>query len=107
MIGHSELVDFTLVSPTTPFLNPLAWRNVIQLHVKEGKANILLGCFLHGTALKMYRWELDCKNPEVLHVKEGKANIPLGCSVHGTALKMYRWELDCTSPEEFLQRSTR
>merc|ERR1712051_420604 len=29
-----------------------------------GKANIPLYCFVHGTALKMYRWELGGKSPE-------------------------------------------
>merc|ERR1711920_624249 len=39
-------------------------RNVIQRRVAEGKANIPLYCFVHGTALKMYRWELGGKNEE-------------------------------------------
>merc|ERR1712151_379824 len=42
----------------------LACRNVIQRRVQEGKANIPLYCFVHGTALKMYRWELGGKSPE-------------------------------------------
>merc|ERR1719487_683103 len=29
-----------------------------------GKPKIPLFCFVHGTALKMYRWELGGKNPE-------------------------------------------
>merc|ERR1719210_696575 len=56
--------DFTMVIAHHSFVNPLACRNVIQRRVKEGKANIPLYCFVHGTALKMYRWELSGKNPE-------------------------------------------
>ena len=47
---------------------------------------------MHGTALKMYRWELDGTSPEELHVKEGKDNIQLNCFVRDTAPKMHRWE---------------
>merc|ERR1740129_183700 len=39
-------------------------RRAIQRRVTEGKANIPLYCFVHGTALKMYRWELGKKNVE-------------------------------------------
>merc|ERR1740121_3136262 len=56
--------DFTMVIAHHAFLNPLTCRNVIQRRVKEGKANIPLFCFVHGTALKMYRWELAGKNTE-------------------------------------------
>merc|ERR1712176_840855 len=56
--------DFTMVIAHHSFLNPLACRNVIQKRVQEGKANIPLYCFVHGTALKMYRWELGGKSPE-------------------------------------------
>merc|ERR1712154_169999 len=46
------------------FVNPLVCRNVIQRRVKEGKPQCPLYCFVHGTALKMYRWELGGKSPE-------------------------------------------
>ena len=46
------------------YMNPLACRNVIQRRVKEGKAHIPLYCFVHETALKMYRWEFAGNNPD-------------------------------------------
>jgi glycosyltransferase involved in cell wall biosynthesis len=46
------------------FVNPLVLRNVIQRRVKEGLPQCPLYCFVHGTALKMYRWELGGKNTE-------------------------------------------
>merc|ERR1711920_239435 len=54
----NEKRDFTMVIAHHAFLNPLVCRNVIQGRVKEGKPQIPLYCFVHGTALKMYRWEL-------------------------------------------------
>jgi len=61
---EKEKKEFTMVIAHHSFLNPLACRNVIQRRVKEGKKNIPLYCFVHGTALKMYRWELGGKSPE-------------------------------------------
>jgi len=56
--------DFTFFIAHHSFVNPLVLRNVIQRRVKEGKPQIPLYCFVHGTALKMYRWELGGKSPE-------------------------------------------
>merc|ERR1712110_910688 len=39
-------------------------RNVIQRRMKEGCPQIPLYCFVHGTALKMYRWELGPKETD-------------------------------------------
>merc|ERR1719399_1403449 len=44
------------------FVNPLVMRNVNQRRVKEGLPKCELYCFVHGTALKMYRWELGGKD---------------------------------------------
>merc|ERR1712048_1024214 len=41
-----------------------ACRNVIRRRVSEGLPKCPLYCFVHGTALKMYRWELGGKSPE-------------------------------------------
>mmetsp|Transcript_9058 Transcript_9058/g.14643 ORF Transcript_9058/g.14643 Transcript_9058/m.14643 type:complete len:467 (-) Transcript_9058:67-1467(-) len=46
------------------FVNPLVLRNVIKRRVAEGLPKCPLYCFVHGTALKMYRWELGGKSPE-------------------------------------------
>lgn len=46
------------------FVNPIVLRNVIQRRVKEGLPQCPLYCFVHGTALKMYRWEIGGKNVE-------------------------------------------
>merc|ERR1712232_995943 len=42
----------------------LVMRRVIQRRMKEGSPQIPLYCFVHGTALKMYRWELGPKETE-------------------------------------------
>merc|ERR1719277_423533 len=55
---------FTMVIAHHAFLNPLVCRDVIQRRVKEGRDQIPLYCFVHGTALKMYRWEIGGTNPE-------------------------------------------
>jgi len=55
---------FTICIAHHSFVNPLALRNVIQRRVKEGLPKCPLYCFVHGTALKMYRWELGGKNKE-------------------------------------------
>lgn len=46
------------------FVNPLVLRKVIDRRVADGIERAPLYCFAHGTALKMYRWELGGKNPE-------------------------------------------
>merc|ERR1712113_533022 len=42
----------------------LVLRNVNAKRVADGKPKCPLYCFVHGTALKMYRWELGGKSPE-------------------------------------------
>merc|ERR1719223_561871 len=46
------------------FVNPLVMRRVLQKRVAEGLPKIPLYCFVHGTALKMYRWELGPKETD-------------------------------------------
>merc|ERR1719386_681919 len=55
---------FTMAIAHHSFVNPLVLRRVIQRRVKEGLPQIPLYCFVHGTALKMYRWELGPKETE-------------------------------------------
>merc|ERR1712023_164179 len=55
---------FTKVIAHHSFINPLVCGRVIARRVKEGLPKIPLYCFVHGTALKMYRWELGGKSPE-------------------------------------------
>ena len=55
---------FTMCIAHHSFINPLVLRNVIQRRVKEGLPQCPLYCFVHGTALKMYRWELGPKETE-------------------------------------------
>merc|ERR1719335_187653 len=55
---------FTKVIAHHSFVNPLVMRRVIQRRMKEGLPQIPLYCFVHGTALKMYRWELGPKETE-------------------------------------------
>ena len=43
---------------------PLALRTVIQKRVAEGLPQCPLYCFVHGTALRMYRWELGPKETD-------------------------------------------
>merc|ERR1712087_988236 len=59
-----EKREFSFVIAHHSFVNPLVLRNVIKRRVQEGKKQIPLYCFVHGTALKMYRWELGGKDPE-------------------------------------------
>lgn len=61
---EKEGKKFTVVIAHHSFVNPLVMRNVIQRRVKEGLPKCPLYCFVHGTALKMYRWELGGKNTE-------------------------------------------
>merc|ERR1712050_216998 len=56
--------NFTMMIAHHSFVNPLACRNVIRRRHAEGLPKCPLYCFVHGTALKMYRWELGGKNPE-------------------------------------------
>merc|ERR1719223_1285385 len=46
------------------FINPLVVSRVIKKRVAEGLPKIPLYCFVHGTALKMYRWELGPKETD-------------------------------------------
>merc|ERR1719253_664940 len=46
------------------FMNPLVVSRVIKRRVAEGLPKCPLYCFVHGTALKMYRWELGPKETE-------------------------------------------
>lgn len=55
---------FTMMIAHHSFVNPLVLRNVIQRRVKDGLPKCPLYCFVHGTALKMYRWEIGGKNKE-------------------------------------------
>jgi len=55
--------NFTMCIAHHSFVNPLVLRRVIQQRVKEGLPKCPLYCFVHGTALKMYRWEIGGKNP--------------------------------------------
>jgi len=55
---------FTMFIAHHSFVNPLVLRNVIRKRVAEGLPQAPLYCFVHGTALKMYRWELGGKNVE-------------------------------------------
>jgi glycosyltransferase involved in cell wall biosynthesis len=55
---------FTMAIAHHSFVNPLVMRNVIQRRMKEGSPQIPLYCFVHGTALKMYRWEKGPKETE-------------------------------------------
>jgi len=60
---EKEGKKFTMFIAHHTFVNPLVCRRVIQRRVKEGLPKCPLYCFAHGTALKMYRWELGAKNP--------------------------------------------
>jgi fructose-bisphosphate aldolase class II len=55
---------FTMVFAHHSFVNPLVLRNVIRRRMAEGIPKCPIYCFVHGTALKMYRWELGGKNKE-------------------------------------------
>merc|ERR1712066_893412 len=55
---------FTMCIAHHSFVNPLVLRRVIQRRAKEGLPQIPLYCFVHGTALKMYRWEKGPKETE-------------------------------------------
>merc|ERR1719421_1654052 len=55
---------FTMCIAHHSFVNPLVLRRVIARRVKEGMPKCPIYCFVHGTALKMYRWELGGKNTD-------------------------------------------
>jgi len=52
---------FTMAIAHHAFVNPLVMRRVIQRRMKEGLPKVPLCCFVHGTAMKMYKWELGPK----------------------------------------------
>merc|ERR1711865_694850 len=56
--------NFTFVVAHHSFINPLVMRRVINRRVAEGLPRCPLYCFVHGTALKMYRWELGPKETD-------------------------------------------
>jgi glycosyltransferase involved in cell wall biosynthesis len=56
--------NFTMCIAHHSFVNPLSLRNVIRRRVAEGLPKCPLFCFVHGTALKMYRWELGPKETD-------------------------------------------
>merc|ERR1719199_1780624 len=56
--------NFTFVVAHHSFINPLVMKRVINRRVAEGLPRCPLYCFVHGTALKMYRWELGPKETE-------------------------------------------
>merc|ERR1719265_359426 len=56
--------NFTCMIAHHSFINPLVLRNVIKRRVAEGLPKCPLYCFVHGTALKMYRWELGPKETD-------------------------------------------
>mmetsp|Transcript_104496 Transcript_104496/g.180483 ORF Transcript_104496/g.180483 Transcript_104496/m.180483 type:complete len:1003 (+) Transcript_104496:110-3118(+) len=55
---------FTMAIAHHSFVNPLVLSKVLARRAAEGLPKIPLYCFVHGTALKMYRWELGGKAPE-------------------------------------------
>merc|ERR1719199_1143531 len=55
--------NFNIFIAHHSFVNPLVLRHVLARREKEGLPKCPLYCFVHGTALKMYRWELGGKNP--------------------------------------------
>jgi len=59
-----ESKTFTAVIAHHSFMNPLVMSKVIARRVKDGLPRCPLYCFVHGTALKMYRWELGPKETE-------------------------------------------
>jgi len=55
---------FTMAIAHHSFINPLVVSRVLKKRVEEGLPKIPLYCFVHGTALKMYRWERGPKETE-------------------------------------------
>jgi len=56
--------NFTMCIAHHSFLNPLILKRVIQRRTTDGLPKIPLYCFVHGTGLKMYRWELGPKETD-------------------------------------------
>jgi len=56
--------NFTCCIAHHSFINPLVVSRVIKKRVAEGLPKCPLYCFVHGTALKMYRWELGPKETD-------------------------------------------
>merc|ERR1740121_626100 len=56
--------NFTACIAHHSFINPLVVSRVIKRRVAEGLPKCPLWCFVHGTALKMYRWELGPKETD-------------------------------------------
>jgi len=54
-------MNFTSCIAHHSFINPLVLSRVIKRRTAEGIPKCPLYCFVHGTALKMYRWELGPK----------------------------------------------
>merc|ERR1711933_218253 len=61
---EKEGAKFTMVIAHHSFVNPLTMKRVIARRVAEGLPKCPLYCFVHGTALKMYRWELGPKETD-------------------------------------------
>lgn len=57
-------MNFTMCIAHHSFINPLVVSRVIKKRVAEGLPKCPLYCFVHGTALKMYRWELGPKETD-------------------------------------------
>jgi len=53
---------FSAVIAHHSFVNPVVMQAVIQRRMADGLPQIPLYCFVHGTALKMYKWELGKTN---------------------------------------------
>jgi glycosyltransferase involved in cell wall biosynthesis len=56
--------NFTMCIAHHSFINPLVCKRALARRVAEGLPKIPLYCFVHGTALKMYRWELGPKETD-------------------------------------------
>jgi len=54
--------SFSFVIAHHAFVNVIVLRNVLEKREKEGLPKIPLFCFVHGTAMKMYKWELAGQN---------------------------------------------
>jgi len=59
-----EGATFSFVIAHHSFVNPVVMQSVIQRRMADGLPQIPLYCFVHGTALKMYKWELGETNKE-------------------------------------------
>merc|ERR1719471_2559943 len=66
---EKEGAKFTMCIAHHSFVNPLVMKRVLGRRIAEGLPKCPLYCFVHGTALKMYRWELGGKSPEEYPVR--------------------------------------